>query len=144
MKNILVAVDLEQGDILLLNKAAELALCTKAKVWVVHIAMPDPDFVGMDAGPMYVRKTLADDLRTEHKALRAYHKELHDQRVPSEALLIQGPTVETIFAEASKLDADLIVIGAHKHNFLKRVFGQDITHQIIDQSRIPMLVVPLD
>ncbi len=144
MKNILVAVDLQQGDILLLNKAAEIAHAFKAKVWVVHITLPDPEFVGMDAGPMYARKTLAEDFRAEHKALHGYHKVLHDQQVRGEALLIQGPTVETIFAEATKLDADLIVIGAHKHNFLKRVFGQDITHQITDQSRIPMLIVPLD
>ena len=144
MKNILVAVDLQQGDILLLNKAAEIAHAFKAKVWVVHITMPDPEFVGMDAGPMYARKTLAEDFRAEHKALHGYHAALHDQSVRSEALLIQGPTVETIFAEATKLDADLIVIGTHKHNFFKRVFGQEITHQIIDQSRIPMLIVPLD
>jgi len=144
MKNILVAVDLEQGDILLLNHATELAQKFDAKVWIIHVAMPDPEFVGIDAGPVYIRRTIAEDLRTEHKNLRTYSKLLNDNKVTADALLLQGPTADTIFEEANKLEADLIVIGAHKHNFMKRVFGQDVSHQIIDGSKIPMLIVPLD
>jgi nucleotide-binding universal stress UspA family protein len=144
MKNILVAVDLKQGDVLLLNHAADLAKKFEAKVWVVHVALPDPEFITPGAGPLYVRKTLAEDLREEHKNLSQYAKLLTDQSVTADALLLQGPTVDTIFEEATKLDADLIVLGAHKHNFLKRVFGQEVSHQIIEESRIPMLIVPLD
>lgn len=144
MKNILVAVDLEPGDVLLLIHAGELAQKFGAKIWITHVAAPDPDFVGFDAGPLYIRKTLADDLREEHKNLRGYSKLLADQGVSADAILLQGPTVDTIFDEATKLEADIIVIGAHKHNFLKRVFGQDVSHQIIDRSKIPMLIIPLD
>ncbi len=144
MKNILVAVDLEEGDQLILNQASSLARKFDAKVWIIHVTMPDPDFVGFDAGPVYIRKTLAEDLRAEHKTLQGYSKTLTDQSVAADALLLQGPTVDTIFDEATKLEADLLVIGAHKHNFLKRVFGQEVSHQIIDKSRIPMLIVPLD
>ena len=144
MDNILVAVDMEQGDLLLLDQASLLAQKFQAKVWIVHVAIPDPDFVGFDAGPVYIRKTLADDLRQEHKSLHDYAQRLTGQGVQCDALLLQGPTVETIFEEATKLNADMLVMGAHKHNFLKRVFGQDVSHQIIDKSKIPMLIVPLD
>ena len=144
MKNILVAVDLDKGDQQLLDQASLLAMKFDAKVWIIHIATPDPDFVGFDAGPVYIRKTLADDLRKEHKNLQGYAVALTDQGVRADALLLQGPTVDTIFEEVTKLEADLLVIGAHKHNFFKRVFGQEVSHQIIDKSRIPMLIVPLD
>ena len=144
MNNILVAVDLELGDQLLLDHAGILAQKFDAKVWVLHVAMPDPDFVGFDTGPLYVRKTLADDLRQEHRALHDYVQKLTAQGVECDGLLLQGPTVDTIFEEAIKLNADILVMGAHKHNFLKRVFGQDVSHQIIDKSKIPMLIVPLD
>ena len=144
MKNILVAVDMESGDQLLLDYAGQLAQKFGAKVWVLHVAIPDPDFVGFDTGPVYIRKTLADDLRQEHKGLHDYAEALTGQGVICDALLLQGPTVETIFEEATKLNADMLVMGAHKHNFLKRVFGQEVSHQIIDKSKIPMLIVPLD
>ena len=143
MKNILVAVDLENGDLKLLEHASALALKFDAKVWIVHVAAPDPDFVGFDAGPAYIRKTLADDLRDEHKALRQYSDNLRVKTVDVECLLVQGPTVATIFDEVNKLEADLLIIGSHKHNFLKRVFGEDVSHQIISKSKTPILIIPL-
>ena len=143
MENILVAVDLENGDLKLLEHASALALKFDAKVWIVHVAAPDPDFVGFDAGPAYIRKTLADDLRDEHKALRQYSDNLRVKTVDAECLLVQGPTVATIFDEVNKLEADLLIIGSHKHNFLKRVFGEDVSHQIISKSKTPILIIPI-
>jgi nucleotide-binding universal stress UspA family protein len=105
--------------------------------------MPDPDFVGFDAGPVYIRKTLAEDLREEHKTLHKYSETLKANNVNAESLLVQGPTVQTIFDEAEKLAVDMLILGSHKHNFLKRVFGQEVTRQIFDKSKIPMLIIPI-
>lgn len=142
MKNILVAVDIETGDKLLLAQAAALAKAD-TKVWIVHVAAPDPDFVGFDAGPVYVRKTLAADLRDEHKALQQYAQQLAEKGITAESLLVQGPTVQTIFDEVDKLEVELLILGSHKHNFLKRVFGEDVSRQVISSSKIPVLIVPL-
>jgi len=143
MKNILVAVDMEKGDQMLLDQAAALAAKFEAKVWIVHVAAPEPDFVGFDAGPIYVRKTLANELRNEHKALHSYSEALQAKHIQAESLLVQGPTVQTIFDEVEKLSTDLLILGAHRHNFLKRVFGDDVSRQVINQSKIPVLIIPL-
>ena len=143
MKNILVAVDMTEGDEIILGHAATLASKFGSKLWIVHVAAPDPDFVGFDAGPIYIRKELADDLRQEHKTLQKYAHDLEAQNIEAQSLLVQGPTVETIFDEATKLDTDMLVLGAHRHNFLKRVFGQDIIRQVSDKTKIPMLIIPL-
>jgi len=143
MKNILVAVDLESGDPALLEQASALASKFGSKVWIVHVAAPDPDFVGYDPGPAYVRKILVEDFRDEHKAVHRYAEELKSKNIEVEGLLVQGPTVETIFYEAKKLEADLLILGSHRHNFLKRVFGQEVAKAVIQESKIPMLIVPL-
>jgi nucleotide-binding universal stress UspA family protein len=143
MKNILVAVELDNGDQLLLDQAEALASKFDAKVWVVHVADPDPDFVGYDPGPAYVRRTLATDLRDEHKLIHKYAEALKGKNIHVEGLLVQGPTVQTIFEEARKLEADLLILGSHKHNFLKRVFGDDVSRQVFGQSLVPLLIVPL-
>jgi nucleotide-binding universal stress UspA family protein len=143
MKNILVAVDMETGDQLLLDQASALASKFDSKVWIIHIAAPEPDFVGYDPGPVYIRKTLADELRSEHKTLHKYSESLLAQNINAESLLVQGPTVQTIFDEAQKLESDLLILGSHKHNFLKRVFGQEVTREIFQQSKTPMLIIPL-
>lgn len=143
MKNILIAVDLEGGDDILVEHAAKLAQKFDSKIWVVHVAAPDPDFVGFDAGPVYIRKTLADDLREEHRALHKYSENLHARNLHAESLLVQGPTVQTIFEEAKKLEADLLILGTHKHNFFKRVFGQEVSHDAVSKTEVPILIVPL-
>lgn len=72
MKNILVTIDFEEKGQVLIEKAAELAEKFNAKLWLVHVAAPDPDFIGYDVGPQYVRDVLAKDLRNEHKLLQGF------------------------------------------------------------------------
>lgn len=143
MKNILVALEMQHGDDLLVQKAEEIALKFGSKIWLLHVAAPDPDYVGFDAGPAYIRKTLADDLRAEHKGIRKFAEELHEKNISAEGLLVQGPTVATIFNEAQKLECDLLVLGTHKHGFLQRIFGDDVAKQIIDKTSVPLLILPL-
>ena len=69
MKNILVSIDFNEQEALLMDRAYEFAKAFDAKIWLVHIAAPDPDFVGYDAGPQYVRDARAEDLKGEHKLL---------------------------------------------------------------------------
>ena len=143
MKNILVAVDFSNDDEVLLNRASQMALMFKSKIWVVHIAAPDPDFVGYEPGPQYVRDIRASDLRTEHKTLKTYAENLDKAGIESEGLLIQGPTVETILEEAAKLNIDLFVVGSHKHGFMHRLFNENTPIELAKKSNIPVLIVPL-
>ncbi|UII31211.1 universal stress protein [Fulvivirga ulvae] len=72
MKNFLLAVDIKSTDQVLMDYALVLAEKFHSKVWIVHIAAPDPDFVGYGVGPTYIRKSRADELRKEHKELHSY------------------------------------------------------------------------
>ena len=51
MKNILVTIDFKRNDQLLIDKAFQLAESFDSKLWLIHIAAPDPDFVGYEVGP---------------------------------------------------------------------------------------------
>ncbi|MCB0409667.1 MAG: universal stress protein, partial [Flavobacteriales bacterium] len=117
MKNILVTVDLDEQSNPLLEKAEELAQKFNSKLWLVHIAPPEPDFIGYSTGPQYIRDILAQDLRKEHKMIQEMSKNLKEKGIESEGLLIQGMTADTIAEEAKKLKVDLIIIGHHKRGF---------------------------
>ncbi|WP_375578584.1 universal stress protein [Marivirga tractuosa] len=144
MKNILVSIDFNEQEAFLMDKAYEFAKAFDAKIWLVHIAAPDPDFVGYDVGPQYIRDTRADDLRAEHKLLQDYAQQLEAKGVRAEGLLVQGATVEMIIKEAEKLNSDLIITGHHDHNFLYKAFMGSTSEEIIKESKIPVLLVPLD
>jgi nucleotide-binding universal stress UspA family protein len=144
IKNILVAVDFVGHDEEVLDCARQMAHKFEAKTWIVHIAAPDPDFVGYEPGPQYIRDYRAEDLHTEHKNLKAYADRFVAAGITAEGLLIQGPTVETILEEAAKLKIDLFVVGAHKHGALHRFFSANTPIELAKKTNIPLLIVPLD
>ena len=143
MKNILVTIEFEEKVELILEAAKQIALKFDSKIWLVHIAAPEPDFVGYGAGPQYIRDTLAQDLREEHRLLQKYADELKSQGIDSEGLLVQGIITETIVRESEKLDVDLIIIGHHDRGFLYNLFMTGTGELLIEQSKVPVLTIPL-
>lgn len=144
MKSILVPLDLSGVTSKVMANARSLAQAFGAKLWIVHVAAPEPDFVGFKTGPQYVRDHLADQLRKEHTELQALAAECAKHDIAAEALLVQGPTAETIAAEADRLGVDAIVMGSHGHGALFRAFVGSVSQQVLHESRVPVLVVPAD
>ncbi len=144
MKNILVTIDFNKNEQLVVDNAFQLAEKFDSKIWLIHIAAPDPDFIGYDVGPQYIRDNRATELRNEHKLLEELTNTLKGKGVQAEGLLVQGATIEMIIAEAKKLHVDLIIAGHHDHNFLYNAFVGSISGQIIKKSKIPVLIIPIE
>lgn len=142
MKSILAAVDFSEVTPRLLTLARDLARWSGAKLWVVHVAAPDPDFVGFETGPQYIRDHRAQQLREEHANLQAMAAEAKADGVDADALLIQGPTADTIISEAARLNAELVVMGSHGRGALYRAFVGSVSEQVLRDSKVPVLVVP--
>lgn len=142
VRTILAAVDFSPVSEAVVEHAAALAKAFSADLTLIHVAAPDPDFVGYDAGPEVVRDDRAREIRSEHRELQAIGDALRDRGIPAQALLIQGPAVEKIVAEARKLEADLIVIGSHGHGALYRVLLGSVGEGVVRAAWRPVLVIP--
>ena len=143
MKNILVTVSFEKGDQQLIDKALQLAEAFGSKVWIVHIAAPDPDFVGYEVGPQYIRDSRATDLKKEHHQLQEFATMFSKKGIKAEGLLVQGATIEMVIEEAKKLNADLIIAGHQEHGFIYNALVGSVSTEIIKKSTIPVLIVPI-
>jgi len=143
-KNIMVAVDFNDSIGELMVYADSLAQKFNSKVWVLHVADPEPDFVGYEPGPQYIRDIKAEEYREEHRNLQEVCKNFLSEEVNAEALLIQGSTVETVMSEAQKLDIDLLIVGTHKHSFLHNLLQESVSMELIKKAEIPMLTIPID
>jgi len=143
LKTILVAIDFNDAIGELMSYAEMLALKFDAKVWVVHVAAPDPDFVGYEPGPQYIRDFRADELKGEHKQLQDICNTFLAPEIDKGALLIQGSTVETVLAEARKLNADLLIVGNHKHSFLHNLLSESVSLELLKNGNIPLLTIPI-
>ena len=68
--------------------------------------------------------------------------EVKEQGLQAEALLVQGPTTETLLEEVERLQIDLIVMGSHGRGGLYKAFVGSVSEQVLDKSPVPVLIVP--
>jgi nucleotide-binding universal stress UspA family protein len=144
MKNILLTIDFDNNEIVLIDRAIEIAAAFDAKIWLLHVVAPEPDFVGLEVGPQYIRDTRAEELKRERRLLSDYTDVIKLENVSCEGILIQGATIEMILKEAEKLNTDLIIIGRHEHNLMYKAFFGSVASGVIKKSKIPVMVVPVD
>ncbi len=65
-----------------------------------------------------------------------------ERGVDTTALLVQGPTIETILKEARKLEAELIVLGSHGRGAVLRALLGSISEGVLHKTDVPLLIVP--
>ena len=143
MKNILVSIDFNNNEKILIDKAIEMAKAFDSKIWLLHVAAPEPEFIGFGVGPQYIRDSRAEELRKEHRLLSDYTDLIRLENQECEGLLINGATIEMILEEARKLAIDLIIIGHHDHNIMYKAFFGSVASGVIKKANIPVLIVPL-
>ena len=142
MNNIVVPVDFSEQTESVLQIVTSVAKPLGAHIWLLHIAAPDPDFVGYGTGPDVVREQVAKGLREEHAKVQELGERLRGEGLEVTALAIQGPTVDTIIAEANKLQADLIILGSHGHGALFRTLMGSVSEGVLHRAPCPVLIVP--
>jgi nucleotide-binding universal stress UspA family protein len=114
-----------------------------ANVFLLHVAAPEPDFVGYDAGSPALRDQIAHEHREEHRQLQAHAQALRDLGVDCTALLIRGSTADAILREAERLAADLIVMATHGHGAMFDLLVGSISHAVLRQGKVPVVMVPV-
>lgn len=140
--NILAAVDFSAVTQDVRDALRRICGALPAKIWLVHVAPPEPDFVGYGAGPDAVRSQVAAEHRARHQQLQRLADEMRAEAIDTTALLLQGPTVETLIAEAAKLQAGLIVLGSHGHGAVYDLLVGSVAEGVVRRSKIPVLLVP--
>lgn len=143
MKKILLAVDNVDGTNKLLDFAGEMASAYGATLYILHIARPNPEFVGYDVGPEYIRLDAAREYRDDHRWIQNLAKQLGKRNIDARALLIQGYVAEEILREADDIDADLIMCGSNEGGFFTNLFAGNTAVELSKQSKRPLLIYPM-
>jgi nucleotide-binding universal stress UspA family protein len=140
--NILIAIDFSKGTSTILAEAKKYAEHFSADYWLIHVAEPDPYFVGYEPGPQTVRDDVAKRFRKEHQLIQQEADKIREQGVNITPLLVQGPAAETILKEADNLNIDLIMIGSHGHGALYNLLLGSVSQAVLKNAKVPVLIVP--
>jgi nucleotide-binding universal stress UspA family protein len=140
--SILAAVDFSAVSDRVIEDAARLAAAFELPLTLVHVAAPDPEFVGYDAGPDTVRDSRAAELRDEHRRLQDAAAGCRQRGIDCHAVLIQGPTVEELLEAAERTSAEVIVVGSRGHGAVRRALVGSVSEGVIHGATCPVWLVP--
>lgn len=139
---LLAALDLSTTTPAVLREARAWARRLSAELFLLHVAEPDPDFVGYGAGPESVRLAVAHKFQRSHVQIEAAAVELRKDGVDTTALLVQGQTAEMILLEADKLSVDAILMGARSHGAIHDLIVGSTSKEVLRKSTRPVLLIP--
>ena len=140
---VLAALDLDRTTPDVLREARLWTRRLGAELFLIHVADPDPDFIGYGAGPESVRLAVAHKFTRAHQRMEALATELRKEGlVATTALLIQGATAETILREADRLAADVIVMGTRTRGALRSLLLGSVSKQVVAGTTRPVLLIP--
>ena len=140
--SILVPVDFSAISERVCRVAAEAAKARGTKIWLIHVAEPEPEFVGYEPGPDVVRHQVASELRNEHRQLQELADRTAALGVEVTPLLIQGSTVETILEQADHHAVELIVMATHGRGLMYQMLVGSVSEGVLHRTKVPILLVP--
>lgn len=146
-RRILVPIDGSKSASNALIKALQLAKIHGSDVEILHVMSvtedlptePEETEIPSDWVEEYLKQIRAKDEKMLKEAVDMAEKVTLPGKAKSQLLL--GKPAPTILSEASQGGFDLIVIGDRGLSGLKELVLGSVSHQVVDESKIPVLVV---
>ena len=138
---ILIVADESPASVKAVQYGFKLADDLGAAVMLINVVEPSLAIGNPDAG------VFPDDalsvLKSNADALLNRLKEKYAGDVPTTMATPIGHAQTTIIDTAVKWGAGLIVVGAHAHTVLGKLFRGDISESVMHHSPVPVCVVPV-
>ena len=155
IRTIVYATDLSPQAPETFRYAMSLAHKYDAKIVLVYAVEPLPPMAkslvsmylpegepGEDI-PKAVRERLFGDIRgkLQHFCTDEVCVDLGGHERVSEICIREGHAAEIILAETARVEADLVIMGAHGHSALGELVLGSVSHQVLQRCPVPVLIV---
>lgn len=140
MQRILAAVDLSDTTDEVIDMALALSYTERARLCIIHVERVQPAALAGSWGE--VEYLPSDNEELDREAMNRLHERLQQRGAFAECMIAHGEPNEELKRAAKKLNADLVILGAHEHGLLGRAFSPRIREQFLHHAPCPVLVVP--
>jgi nucleotide-binding universal stress UspA family protein len=142
---ILVAIDGSEHAQRALDEAVDLAQLSNARLTVMTVQQkPSTLLVGGPVVPPVDMRGLDETLQREHEQLLEGAIEQVPEDVSVTKVLAQGSPASAIVEQARKDGNDLIVLGSRGRGEVASMLLGSVSHQVLQRSTAPVLVVHVD
>jgi nucleotide-binding universal stress UspA family protein len=136
-KNILLGVDGSKHSLHAAQKAAELAICLEANLWIVVAHPTVPAYLGEPNFQDAIVARLGESKKIMEEAIKAVGKipgEIHTE-------ILEGSAAEVVLNVANVRQIDLIVMGSRGHGKLRGLLLGSQSQKVLQHAPCPVMIV---
>lgn len=151
MKKILIALDYDPPAQKIAEQGYALAKAMNAEVILLHVVSEAMYYSSLNYSPILgyegfnnlnmVQLTNGDELK---KAAQDYldksKQYLGDETIKT--IIEEGDFGDSILAVASRLSADVIVMGSHRRHGIDKILMGSVAEQVLHKTEVPLFIIP--
>ena len=143
IRRILCPVDFSENSRRALDHAIAVARWYESMVTALHVFMPTP-VAAYGPGPVVFPTVVLTDVDRDRLLAdtKAFIAAETAPGVAIEAVVREGSTVAEILDKATKMKADLLVMGTHGRSGFERLLLGSVAEKVLRKARCPVLTVP--
>ena len=141
MKTILAPIDFSRITDAVVDEAVTLAKAVDGRVVLLAVIQP-PVVMSEYAAMMDIAELTAAGERNAARQLELLEQKLKPRDVHTECVQVVGSPVTHIAEQATKFDADYIVMGSHGHTAFYDLLVGSTTHGVLKRAQCPVVIVP--
>ena len=144
MKTIVALVDLSEDAFKVLKQAHRMAAAFGSRVVLLHVVPPQP--VVMDLGiasPTVMETPSPEAVAADGAKLQEMQDSLSKFGITVESRQLANGSADSVMEEIKSLEADLVIMGSHRHGVLYNLFVGSVTHDVLQRMTCPVLLVPV-
>lgn len=152
MKNILVTIDYNPNTEQVATFAASIAKSMNSKICLLHVISSREYYLSSIYSPImgfggfvntiFLEPDFIDELTRESYLFLSKVKE-HLSLEKVETIVRKGNILDIILEVTKEKEIDLVVVGSYTHKWLEETFSGSTAHDLLKNSKVPILAVPL-
>jgi nucleotide-binding universal stress UspA family protein len=144
VRRILVPTDFSDGANRALTLAIKFAKLLRAAIDLLHVqAMPTYAPVASVAGAVVMPSPVPEADQGVHDSLAGLAARVRESGLECQTASVEGTPGEAIIDYATKIGADLIVMGTHGRGGLRPALLGSVAEKVLRGACCPVLVVPV-
>jgi len=138
---ILAAIDLTSSSDDVIRAIPQVANQGETVI-MLHVADPEPDFVGFDPGPDVVREQIEKEFSQQQEQLENFAETVSLNAFKVTATQKRGASAAVIMETADQHDVRMIIMGNRRHGTVYDILVGSVAEEVIRAAAQPVLMVP--
>jgi nucleotide-binding universal stress UspA family protein len=152
LKRVLVALDFDPSARKVAEYGYSVARTLNAQAFLLHVLAEDVYYSSLEYSPItgfsgfsnadFTLMASSEGLtRASQYFLESTKDYLGDETI--ESIVEQGDFPDVILKTATRIGADLIVMGSHSRRWLDHILMGSVTEKVMNNTSIPLLIIPI-